>query len=68
VAHFFLHCGGERSTATNLYIVHLIRPSSAIRIAIWGRNRGVVILNGFFWLVGLAASFYGRRIVNASFS
>ncbi|KAH9970977.1 hypothetical protein BGW80DRAFT_519615 [Lactifluus volemus] len=27
-------------------------------IAIWGRNRGVVILNGFFWLVGLAASFY----------
>ncbi|KAH9973491.1 hypothetical protein BGW80DRAFT_1252062 [Lactifluus volemus] len=27
-------------------------------IAIWGRDRRVVILNGFFWLVDLAASFY----------
>ena len=46
-----------------LSVFHLIRLSSSIRIAIWGKDHRVMAIAGLLWLVDFAAACYGRRFI-----
>jgi hypothetical protein len=50
-----------------LSVFHLIRLSSSIRIAIWGKDHRVMVIAGLLWLVDFAAACYGKRFTRHRF-